>query len=343
MRAAVALFCFAAGAACGGKARRDAAEPARLVAIRAPEGALGGSWSALSEDGRTVVGTASVGSSVSDVELVPVVWTLESGARRLRPSPAREASLADVNGDGTLIGGITNAFGSYQPFVWAEDEITYVPHAGSLEAMSADGRFVAGRFLYKPDFLHAYLWSEEHGQVDLGTIEGEAHSSATGVSDDGEIVVGMSGETAFRWTRADGMKPLPLLPGDTRSHAVDLSRDGRVVVGGTGTFEDAASTITLWTDEDVEELEGLPGALLSQASACNALGTIVVGQSGEAFIWSRAEGSRAISEVLVEAGADLSGWTLSEAVDVSGDGSVVLGKGELEGEPAWWVAWLPRG
>jgi uncharacterized membrane protein len=344
MRAALAVLCLSATAACGGKSRRDVElpEPARLIAIEEQAGTLASTWSALSDDGSRAVGTLSIERPGSVVELVPVTWTFSAGVEILTPAPVRESSLMDVDASGDNIGGTTNAFGSYQPFVWSRGEISYIPYNGSLDAMSADTRFVVGRFLDRPDFIHAYLWSEPTGRIDLGTLEGEGHSSAEGVSDDGQVVIGSSGETAFLWTDADGLQALPLPPQKTRSRALDLSRDGRVIAGWSGTFDSADSNITLWGDDGVEEVQGLPGQGGGEARAVSADGSILVGKSGdEAFIWTRATGTRAISALLLDAGVDLAAWQLSEALDVSADGSVVLGRGSYEDTATWWVARLP--
>lgn len=82
----------------------------------------------------------------------------------------------------------------------------------------------------------------------LGTlpIEPEAqtpvnrYSEAAGVSDDGAVVVGMSGcfnnvgigtRRAFRWTREEGIQSLGWFAGDSASVARAVSGDGRVIVG----------------------------------------------------------------------------------------------------------------
>lgn len=72
----------------------------------------------------------------------------------------------------------------------------------------------------------------------LGTLGGSG-SFAYGVSADGRVIVGVSGNAsgylrAFRWTRAMGMQDLGTL-GGTDSWAYGVSADGRVIVGGAYT------------------------------------------------------------------------------------------------------------
>src|SRR5262245_28720679 len=66
------------------------------------------------------------------------------------------------------------------------------------------------------------------------------NSSASGVSDDGTVVVGTgtsipAGQQAFRWTKTGGMQGIGDLPGgDFRSSAQDVSANGSVIVGTGG-------------------------------------------------------------------------------------------------------------
>ena len=70
----------------------------------------------------------------------------------------------------------------------------------------------------------------------LGDLAGGAfNSSASGVSDDGRVVVGTGatadGNQAFRWTAATGLVNLGQLGGRTQSQANAVSGDGRTFVG----------------------------------------------------------------------------------------------------------------
>jgi uncharacterized membrane protein len=75
--------------------------------------------------------------------------------------------------------------------------------------------------------------------VSLGFVPGHASSKAHGVSADGSVVVGRSGE-AFRWTAVGGMVSLGPL---TRGGVADVSADGSTVVG------DRARDVYRWMAE----------------------------------------------------------------------------------------------
>jgi uncharacterized membrane protein len=84
-------------------------------------------------------------------------------------------------------------------------------------------------------------------------------------------------------------------------------------------------------------LGDLPGGdFSSQAIATNFDGSIVVGQSRtsllepDAFIWTQSGGMRNLQEMLITdygLGAELAGWRLWGANDISDDGMVIVGDG----------------
>ena len=78
------------------------------------------------------------------------------------------------------------------------------------------------------------------GMIGLGFLPGDAFSIVAGVSANGDVVVGQSGDfnflsdsEALRWTQAGGMVALGFLPGHSYSLANAVSADGLVIVGGS--------------------------------------------------------------------------------------------------------------
>lgn len=70
---------------------------------------------------------------------------------------------------------------------------------------------------------------------DLGVIENQIDSYALDVSDDGKIVVGVSGFKFFSWTRQDEMLDLGVIHDGSRSdNDISISGDGNVIVGASG-------------------------------------------------------------------------------------------------------------
>jgi probable HAF family extracellular repeat protein len=82
----------------------------------------------------------------------------------------------------------------------------------------------------------------------------------------------------------------------------------------------------LWTANGIQDLETLPGSSISAANGINNNGQ-VVGESGDAFIWSQAAGMQDLNRLIP---AD-SGWTLTWAFAINDKGQIT-GQGEINGE-----------
>ncbi len=303
-------------------------------------GSFSTEWSALSSDGVAVAGIARFDDGVN-THIAPVVWTYERGVRPLDPAPQSDAYLHAAGADSRSFGGTSTENGGHAPFLWRDRVIEHPEATGTLTAMSPDLRFIVGNFLSRPDYIHGFLWSRETGQVDLGALGDEEQSSALAVSADGRIVVGESGERAFRWTADGGAKVLELASGDNRSQVRDVSADGSVIAGRSSNFERSDWTPLLWIDGTPTPLELLaPG----EDNAVNALtpdGSLAVGKSGEAVLWSRDGQVRSLRKELSRFERNGDAYFLSEALDVSADGRVVFGKTfDIDGSPRFFLAWL---
>jgi len=283
---------------------------AEMISLGTLDGGTHSSAYAVNAGGNTVVGDSG-SAAVPDGEAFR--WTYQGG----------------MLGLGTLAGGfISAAFG-----------------------VSADGNVIVGES-ESNDGLRAFIWTQVDGMKSLGTLAGGTYSRAFAVSGDGRVVVGtgdsdnpdIPGEEAFRWTQADGMIGLGTLEGGTSSQAWGVSADGSVVVGISGgilrAFRWTAST-------GMVSLGTLKGGLTSQAFAVSADGRVIVGQSGstafpdaegfgEAFRWTKESG-------MVGLGA-LQGDMFSEALDVSADGSVIVGwSGRTADSDGEAFAWTQQG
>ncbi len=171
----------------------------------------------------------------------------------------------------------------------------------------------------------------------LGDLPGGRFSSEpAAVSADGSVVVGrstnqgVSDTEAFRWTEATGMVGLGDLFGGEppNSQAFDVSADGSVVVGNSlAAFRWTAST-------------GMEAIGLNFGLGVSADGSVVVGGD---FLGSvgdppqlQFEGFRWEGGVLTALGDLPGGITSSLALDVSGDGSIVVGSSNsTSGEEAF--------
>lgn len=118
----------------------------------------------------------------------------------------------------------------------------------SLSALTPDGKTAVGRACHTKDENEAFRWTETGGVQWLGMIRPQdgktAYSLATGVSDDGQVVIGDTGtdtkqsvtSQAFRWTATQGMQGLGFIDARSKmrwSTAMALNHDASVVVGSS--------------------------------------------------------------------------------------------------------------
>ena len=295
-----------------------------MVGLGNIPGTVGSQGNAVSNDGSTVVGL------YFQTGLDPArafQWTSGDGPAAFAPFPAvsEDRSANDLSADGRTV------VGSFRPgqseeliaYHWDSNGLTEIGDGLSF-AVSADGSVVVGSLTVQPatsehpiEINEAFLWTAGGGPVGLGYLPGGSiFSGASGISANGQVVVGGSestlGTQAFRWTEADGMDGLGDLPGgDFDSLASDTTADGSIVVGRS----------------DV-----LGGQLTS---------------SNDPFIWDEVHGMRNLVDVLTNdygLGSALVGWNLTEATAISDDGRVIIGNGiNPDGNSeAWRVVLVPE-
>lgn len=176
-------------------------------------------------------------------------------------------------------------------------------------------------------------------------FKGDAmNGQATSVFD--AVVDATIGLQAFRWSLGGGLVPLPDLPGCTISETQGVSADGSAVVGYSGTGlggSPAQRWAVRWSDEngdgnwEVNKLgDGdLPGgAEIAHANAASADGSVIVGSSYsgsglQAWRWTEQTGMVGLDYLPSD--------YLSGSMDVSSDGSVVVG--ESQGQDTITLGW----
>ena len=205
------------------------------------------------------------------------------------------------------------------------------PIQSEAGAASAAGEFVTGSSRSDPGSLgdEAFLWTSATGPVGLGRLTPGGSSLGIAISGDGSVVAGYGSPDSvqrvpFRWTSADGIQALPLpAEPDALGEAQGITLDGSVIVGWVRSAD--GQSAARWTDAGLD--------ILATASefdgdriftrAVSEDGTVIVGwaQDGgslEAFIWTETDGMRPLQDVLVDDfGLDLTGWTLTLALDAS--------------------------
>lgn len=239
------------------------------------------------------------------------------------------------------------------------------PHSVPL-GVSADGSVVVGYSGSGLAASEAFRWTEADGMIGLGdlTLVWEPndvndpnsiiwhayYSTATDVSEDGSVVVGMGhtalGPEAFRWMIPESGDPNDfddpkymiglgeLSGGEYLSCPYGVSDDGFVIVGMSRTA--SGTEAFMWKmpgsndpndfsePNNMVSLGDLPGgSVFSEASAVSGDGMVVVGDSrswkgDEAFRWTESGGMDALG--------DLPGGTYTgHAYDISDDGKVIVG------------------
>jgi hypothetical protein len=253
----------------------------------------------------------------------------------------------DGNFDGSAIVGQSQAIG--QGFVWTASTgsvgIGGDPVTGNFQ-ITDDGLRIAGT-VFNPgsNGTEMGLYDRSTGQWSyLGGIGGQSDasiSSAWGMSRNGRHVVGLGWVDAgtahaVRWDEGAGLTDIGSTVADRSSRANAVSNDGRVVAGwqdGVTGFRQGAVWIdgvqTLVTDAD--------GFEVSEAGGVSGDGSWVIGNGaagGEAWRWSVDSGYQSLGSL----GAVFNGRGF--AVDVSDDGSTILGFERGFGPPTGGVGWI---
>ncbi|MDX2170165.1 MAG: PEP-CTERM sorting domain-containing protein [Deltaproteobacteria bacterium] len=350
-RRLAALLALCLGA-CGGDAGSGAL-PTSFQTLGTLPGFDGGSDAlGISADGRVVVGRAF---SLDDVQAF--AWTADGGMVGLGSVGGFPFSIAHgVNRDGSLIAGLAFDRAGQDAWAWTADG-GMRQLSGTLDLtpclandVAADRTLVVGAVgcFTQPQ---AARWGAAGTIEPLGWLNPDGNlkfSEAKGVSADGAVVVGLSSSPgdpdrphATRWTTS-GAAELPRLAGATSSVAWAVSDNGAYVVGNCNF--DYGFEATQWSADGAHSLHTIEQR--NPASIAYAVaddGRVAVGSADadgvrHAFVWTARDGMRLLRDVLVAQGlgAQIDGWMLDTAFDVTPDGRRIVGsayspRGVLEG------------
>jgi probable HAF family extracellular repeat protein len=321
----------------------------------------------VSGDGSTVVGTSNIGGgSLQPNEAFR--WTQATGMIGLGNNSIGvqvNSQAFGISQDGSVIVGqlvnFDNNIVRQTAFRWtALEGIVGLPYLPSLATdVSADGSIIVGYGVGLSNNVNAteaFRYTASVGVLGLGDLPGGSFFSiALGVSDDGSRIVGRGSNNinteAFLWTQANGMIGLGYISGGgllraARSQAAGISSNGSVIVGYSTSPRSGVDGFEAfrWTQETGMIGLGFLGTnnITSSAEAVSADGSVIVGTSGQAFIWDSANGMRNLQDVLTtDFGLNLTGWQLSEAKGISADGLTIVGYGtNPSGQNEGWIARL---
>ena len=263
-----------------------------------------------------------------------------------------------INGDGSHMGGfgttntgtIATEFRVPGPVLRSLGSTpTYQPTW--INGMSADGTILAGFSASGRPFRSTPTATQQLPDF----AGGGTPSDARAVSADGSTVVGSGNSTlgleAFRYTVAGGLQGIGDLPGGQfESRAWDVNADGSVIVG-SGNSTPYGSQAFRWTPSGIVGLPAGGTLYPRQAMAVSDDGNVVVGSAShlvtpfnsEPFIWDPTNGTRSLIAVLVEGGADLTGWSNLWVEDISPDGLTIVGYGRnANGADEAFIATIPE-
>lgn len=204
--------------------------------------------------------------------------------------------------------------------------------------ISDDGNVVVG-YSYKPinpDFGdRSFRWQRGVGFDNPGPSQGSVLSYAYGVSGDGNVIAGNTGHAQFgdqeAWVRVGSSRGhVGSPPGSNFSSLAGVSADGRICAGWGGNSSNPNSAQAAYYDTQLDHwtnLGFLTGGAWSKALAANADGSVVVGISTDnsgaysrASVWTAQAGMQLVGGV-----GNLPNGNEAAAVDVSRDGSVIIG------------------
>jgi hypothetical protein len=287
-----------------------------------------GAASAVSADGSIVLGGVWSMRETAPRVAHTVLWTSSAGAAP-QPGPEQAARGPDFGGGDAAAPCFLQSSGMPPEYslrrVGAPFDVVLVPPAGGElypAAHSRDCRVVVGSFEVLDAPSRAFRWSVERG-VELFE-PAPLGDRATGVSDDGNVIVGArsfdEGRTvAVRWNAAGVPEELPAPAWASNVYASAVSADGSVILGYSLTPVQSLR----WTSAGVEPLSDHAVVALTLLSAD---GRVAFGKGSDGvWMWDAAGGLRMLGPLLSEAGVLAPEWDIFEVAGVSADGQVIAG------------------
>ncbi|UVO53568.1 autotransporter domain-containing protein [Sphingomonas sp. SUN039] len=332
----------------------------RTIAINRPtlaNGEVSGFYfsNRISGDGKTITGrfvNAFPGTSQRPAVIRPVYWTQATGINYFPDISATEIALGNA---------YVNTNGSY--FAVTSRLFPYL----------SDGTPNPLR-LTTPGKVFRY--SPTDGYLSVGSLGATINMVATGISGAGNVIFGTAHDLSaanidvngnpislggFRWDSSAGLSRLPDLSAAplggtlaTYSEAGGISRDGSTIVG-LSRGSDGRFQATYWRSDGIHALGYLPGlasptttdiaatgvttALRASADGSIIVGSAIGGSGGLAWRWTAAEGMQNLNLLASNAGLNLNGFVLNDALGISDSGQYITGsarKGALDafGTPA---------
>jgi probable HAF family extracellular repeat protein len=307
-----------------------------------------GTWAnyALSGDGKVMA--ANYGGFIYR-------WTLDTpkfpfgGFAYLGPGNFLNSQIGISRDGATIITARTGPDGNVNPALWNQAtgwiDLGHPAKGCILDGqwgggygVSADGTVAVGLAWYCPG-AEGFVWGRTDGMKSLSHPSGPngRSSRASAISADGRTIVGFSEDPPTGVRRPVlwfGGKTYLFAGLHTPGEASGVSSDGSQIVGQAWDATAASSYAFYYTAGKLVSLGTLSG-ISSDQSFANAVADngMTVGWSGDpfgvgikAFIWSPKLGMQSLAKYLQQRGVLLPfGITLTSALDISTDGSTIVG------------------
>lgn len=268
-------------------------------------GGMRGGQVNISSDGAHISGTVfNSGTGLYEIGRYSTATSNWTALGSLGASSDGSASSGwGISGDGNTVVGLgwINA-GSAHAIKWTSGSgvvdmgSTVAGSSSRANAANEDGSVIVGWQDASDGFRQGAVW-RNGVQTIITDQDGFAVSEASGVSADGNWVVGGNGPTdqAWRWSESTGLQELGLLAGGffVRGSSTAISSDGSTIVGFERGF-------------------GFP-------------------TGGEGFIWREGLGMVNLTTYVQSLGIDTQGIVLSLPLGISPDGMTIVGAGRPEG------------
>ena len=310
---------------------------------------------AVSADGSAVVGW----SNTHGENKMAFLWTAQGGIVPLGDLPGGwiNSEARAVSNGGTVVVGTTHTDTGTTAFRWTP-ETGMQPfdmwdqrpgeHYSEAIGISADGTTIIGHADSSTiNNRTGFKWTAATGMVALGIPSWSFYyNQPMDISADGSTIVGSSSSGGGYRLTSDGYEAIGNLAGSS-SLPLAVSADGSFIVGNSKNDTWTNREAFLWSKDDgMVGLGKIPGGVdNSVASGVSADGSVVVGSNGyQPFIYDKNNGMRDLKEVLTnEYKLDLEGWSLTSVLDMSDDGTTIVGYGiGPDGYQLGWVAVIPE-
>jgi probable HAF family extracellular repeat protein len=307
---------------------------------------------AVSRDGAVVVGTSMQSDNRSILTgKKAFLWTYHQGITEIGFLQGGSYSEAkDISDDGSIVlGGGNSSLVARSAFVWSSSTgmIKIESLGGSnlcvAGGLSGNGTMVVGSCLTFNN--EAFHWSQSTGTESLGQHGpgSGANSTALAISSSGETIAGIGGiSQAIKWTAGGISALVDSVSGE--SAALAVSDDDQTIVGHIN------NEAFYWTEQSDIVIINDPssGITTSIANGVSADGQRIVGSGSTAdgdmaFLWGAVDGMRKLDQVVSsDTTLDITGWKLTHATSISGDGQTIAGFGtNPDGHTEGFVLKLP--